>query len=446
MSSSLLPITYRSILGVALPMMVSGFIQSIVLITDSAFISRYSVEGFDAVGNAGLAYITFYMMLLGMSDGAQILMARRIGESREDQLGRILNATWVILGVLAVIFFTILTLFIPSWISAYSRNHEVASLQGEFIRHRSFALFFSMITLGFQAFYLARGKSWVVLVAALITASTNILFDYLLIFGIGVFPEMGVAGAATASSIADGLGMIFLVVFTLSSKENYAYHLFGTMKGVWLELKELINIGTPLLLQGFSALFTWTLFFTWIEQMGKYQLTVSQNIRSIYFLAFVPIWGFAGTTKTYISQYIGAAKQKDLPRIQRRIQLLTLLFMLLTFHGAVLYPESLISIINPHEQYLKDSSAILRLVAGSILLFALVSVYFQTIHGSGNTVASMTIEIISVGVYTLSVYLFIKVWAFDIYHVWTVEYIYFGTMGLLSYLYLKIFTWNNKRI
>jgi MATE family multidrug resistance protein len=446
MSSSLLPITYRSILGVALPMMVSGFIQSIVLITDSAFISRYSVEGFDAVGNAGLAYITFYMMLLGMSDGAQILMARRIGESREDQLGRILNATWVILGVLAVIFFTILTLFIPSWISAYSRNQEVASLQGEFIRHRSFALFFCMITLGFQAFYLARGKSWVVLVAALITASTNILFDYLLIFGIGVFPEMGVAGAATASSIADGLGMIFLVVFTLSSKENYAYHLFGTMKGVWLELKELINIGTPLLLQGFSALFTWTLFFTWIEQMGKYQLTVSQNIRSIYFLAFVPIWGFAGTTKTYISQYIGAAKQKDLPRIQRRIQLLTLLFMLLTFHGAVLYPETLISIINPHEQYLKDSSAILRLVAGSILLFALVSVYFQTIHGSGNTVASMTIEIISVGVYTLSVFLFIKVWAFDIYHVWTVEYIYFGTMGLLSYLYLKIFTWNNKRI
>lgn len=446
MSSNLLPLTYKSILSVALPMMVSGFIQSIVLITDSAYISRYSIEGFDAVGNAGLAYITFYMMMLGMSDGAQILMARRIGESRSDQLGRILNATWIILGILAVIFFVVLTLYIPSWISSYSLNQEVARLQGEFLQHRSFALFFCMITLGFQSFYLARGKSWVVLISAIITASTNILFDYLLIFGVGIFPEMGVAGAATASSIADGLGMVFLVIFTISSKENKSYNLFGSIKGVWFELKELISIGTPLLLQGFSALFTWTLFFTWIEQMGKYQLTVSQNIRSIYFLAFVPIWGFAGTTKTYISQYIGAAKQQELPRIQRRIQLLTLLFMLLTFHGAIFYPETLISIINPHEQYLKDSSAILRLIAGSILLYALVSVYFQTIHGSGNTVASMTIEIISVGVYTLSVYLFIKVWAFDIYHVWTVEYIYFGTMGLLSYLYLTLFSWNNKRI
>ena len=446
MSSNLLPLSYKSILSVALPMMVSGFIQSIVLITDSAFISRYSIEGFDAVGNAGLAYITFYMMMLGMSDGAQILMARRIGESRSDQLGRILNATWIILGILAVIFFVVLTLYIPSWISSYSLNQEVARLQGEFLQHRSFALFFCMITLGFQSFYLARGKSWVVLISAIITASTNILFDYLLIFGIGIFPEMGVAGAATASTIADGLGMVFLVIFTIGAKENKSYNLFGSIKGVWFELKELISIGTPLLLQGFSALFSWTLFFTWIEQMGKYQLTVSQNIRSIYFLAFVPIWGFAGTTKTYISQYIGAAKQQELPRIQRRIQLLTLLFMLLTFHGAIFYPETLISIINPHEQYLKDSSAILRLIAGSILLYALVSVYFQTIHGSGNTVASMTIEIISVGIYTLSVYLFIKVWAFDIYHVWTVEYIYFGTMGLLSYLYLTLFSWNNKRI
>ena len=106
-------------------MMVSGFIQSIVLITDSAFISRYSVEGFDAVGNAGLAYITFYMMLLGMADGAQILMARRIGESRNDQLGRILNATWFVLGVLALLFFLVLTFVIPDLIEWYSKNKNV---------------------------------------------------------------------------------------------------------------------------------------------------------------------------------------------------------------------------------------------------------------------------------------------------------------------------------
>lgn len=446
MSNNLLSLRYRSILGVALPMMVSGFIQSIVLITDSAFISRYSVDGFDAVGNAGLAYITFYMMMLGMSDGAQILMARRIGESRSDQMGRILNATWLVLGILALLFFCILTFVIPDLIKWYSKNANVAILQGEYLSYRSFALFFSMITLGFQSFYLAQGKTWVVLLAAIITAFTNIIFDYLLIFGIGWFPTMGVGGAAAASSLADGLGMIFLIIYTWRSKSKKDFGLFTTIKGIAIELKELLKVGLPLLLQGFSALFTWTLFFTWIEQMGQYELTVSQNIRSIYFLAFVPIWGFAGTTKTYISQYIGAKQQADLPKIQRRIQWLTFLFMLVSFHGAIFYPETLISLINPHENYFEESSAILRLIAGSIMLFAMVSVYFQTIHGSGNTVVSMSIEIISVFIYTICVYLFIKIFKFDIYHVWTVEYIYFGTMGLLSFLYLKFFNWNDKKI
>lgn len=53
----MLDIRYRTILGVALPLMVSSFIQSIVLITDSAFISRFDTLAFDAVGNGGLIYI-----------------------------------------------------------------------------------------------------------------------------------------------------------------------------------------------------------------------------------------------------------------------------------------------------------------------------------------------------------------------------------------------------
>ena len=63
-----------------MPLMVSGFIQSIVLLTDSAFLSRYSTLAFDAVGNAGLLFITCFMILVGLGDGTQIILARRIGE------------------------------------------------------------------------------------------------------------------------------------------------------------------------------------------------------------------------------------------------------------------------------------------------------------------------------------------------------------------------------
>jgi putative MATE family efflux protein len=440
----MLDLKYKTILSVAVPLMVSSFIQSIVLITDASFISRYSTLAFDAVGNGGLIYVTMYMALAGMGDGAQILIARRIGQKNTGAIGRIFGSSILTHFLLAFFLFFILQYIMPDLLQDYSKNKALSILQGEYIKIRSNALFFAMVTLSIQAFFLASGKTWVVLVAALITASTNILLDWLLIFGNGGFPEMGLKGAAWASTIGDGMGMLFLVVFLLFSKERKSLKLFSHFSINYPSMKELFKIGSPLLFQGFIALATWTIFFTWIEQIGTFELTVSQNIRSIYFLAFVPIWGFAGTTKTYISQYIGRGDLDALKLIQRRIQLLTILFLFLFFHGAFLYPEQLIEWINPSEIHLKKSAEIMRFVSVSIFLFGLFSVYFQTINGSGNTMVTFAIELICVVVYIGAAYLFIKVFKVDLYWIWSVEYIYFGTLGLLSITYLRYFNWKKK--
>ena len=442
----MLALNYRTILGVALPMMVTGFIQSIVLLTDASLIARHSTAAFDAVGNAGLLYVTLYMCLAGMADGAQIIIARRIGQDRPDLIGQVFGTTVWVLMALAVILFMVLYFIMPSLVYTYSAQKEIAELQGIYIEQRSFSLFFAMITLSIQSFFLAEGKSWVVLVTSLLTASSNALLAYLLIFGVWGLPELGIKGAALASMCADAIGMFSMLGFLWFSQERFKYKLLSYFKLHIGSLKELLKVGSPLLLQGFSALATWTLFFTWLEQKGTFDLTVSQNIRSIYFLAFVPIWGFAGTTKTYISQYLGAKKFDQIPLIQKRIQLLTLGFMLLTFHGAVLYPEAMIRMVNPAEMYVAKSADILRLIAVSILVFGFISVYFQTIHGSGNTLHSMLIEFFTVGVYALFCYLFIKVWNLDIFWIWTVEYIYFGLLGLISILYLKKVNWQNKKV
>ncbi len=86
----------------------------------------------------------------------------------------------------------------------------------------------------------------------------------------------------------------------------------------------------------------------------------------------------------------------------------------------------------------------MRFVAGSIMIFGLVSVYFQTINGSGNTIVSFTIEFICVGIYIIAAYLLIKVFKLDIFWIWSVEYVYFCALGLFSILYLRTFDWKNK--
>lgn len=440
----MLDFSYKSILKVALPLMFSSFIQSIVLITDAAFLSRYSTLTFDASGNAGLIYVTLFFALTGMADGIQILFARRVGQNRTDEIKYIFSSSFYVLTGIVIILFSVAYFIMPMLLPFYSKHLDLALAQSEFIKIRSFALFFAIFSLPIQSFLLSIGKTWVVLISASIIAFSNILLGYWFIFGGYFLPELGLKGAAYASCSAEFLGMLFLVIYILFDKAKKDFELFSTFKISTKAIRDIFSIGTPLFFQGFIALITWTIFFIWIEQLGKFELTVSQNIRAIYFLAFVPIIGFASTTKTFISQYVGAQLFDKIPIIQKRIRILTISSIILFFHGALLYPEYLISIINPEEIYIQKSTAILQFIVGSFLIFGITSVLFQTVNGSGNTIASFLIEFFSVGIYILASYIFIKIYNLDIYWIWSVEYIYFGALGILSFCYLRFFNWKKR--
>ena len=155
----MLEISYRAILKMALPLMASSFIQSVVLITDSAFLSRYDTLDFDASGNAGLLYVTMFIVLSGFNDGVQILMARRIGEKKEGLLSRIFGSSIGVNLVIAILLFGIIQWIIPIGLKSYSLNEVLADKQTDFIQIRSFGLFAATITLACNAYFMAIGKT-----------------------------------------------------------------------------------------------------------------------------------------------------------------------------------------------------------------------------------------------------------------------------------------------
>lgn len=439
-----LPYTYSKILKVALPLMLGTFIQSIVMITDAAFLSRWSTLSFDASGNAGLIYVTLFMGLTGLGDASQIIMARRIGQNQRKALNPIFQSALLVIFTVAIIFFIIIQTSVGDILLSVNKSKELAVEQMNFLTYRSFGFFFGILMIVLNAFFLAIGKTWVILISTAFFALSNILLDYLLIFGFWEIEPMGIKGAALASAISEGLTSIVLLIILFNTEERIKYRIFRRFEISKVALKNLLIVGSPLVFQGFIALASWTVFFTFIEQMGLHDLTVSQNVRFVYFLAFVPIFGFAATTKTYIAQYMDVKDAKVIPIIIKRIQLLILVFLLLIFHGALLYPEKLIAIINPNTTYIEDSAHILRIMFGSIIIYGLITPYFHTISGSGNTRTSLTIEIISTCVYILYSYFAIYVWKWNITGVWTVEYLYFSVVGGLSIAYLAFFNWRKK--
>jgi multidrug resistance protein, MATE family len=436
-----LNIDYRSIMTVAFPLIIGNFIQSLVLITDMAFLSHLGELEYDAVGNAGLIYITFFMIALGFGDAMQIVMARFIGNSQVNAVSKTFQSGLLSMMILATIFFVVLQFVIPNWLANYAHNPDIGRLQNEFLSVRSYSIFISLMAYALMAFLLAVGKTKIVFITSIVMSLVNIFGDYVLIFGEWGFPKLGVEGAALASMFADISTLVILAIYFTKSKWIKDYQLFQKMNLEWNSAKQLFKVAWPLMLQGFIALGTWTFFFMWIEQKGSRDLEISQNIRVMYFLAFIPIFGFAATTKTYISQLLGAKNYTAIPIVQRRILFLVIATLLLFFHGGLLYPETLLSVVNPRTDVNAESARILQQVFPAILVFAFTSVFFNTISGSGNTKVTLLIETLCVALYLISAYVFIFVFHWSIDKVWYVEYIYFSTLALGSLIYLKFFDW-----
>lgn len=435
---------YRSILVVALPLIIGNFIQSLVLITDMAFLSHLGDLEFDAAGNGGMVYITFYMIAAGLGDGMQISLARFVGQTDFLSLRKTFQTGLLTLLLFAVVFFVILQIFIPGFLENFSKNAEIASFQNDYIGVRSYSIFLGLIAHGMMAFLLAVGKTRIVFITSIVMSAVNVIGDYTLVFGNWGLPELGVQGAALASVFADLTTLIILSIYFANQPWIREYQLFQRLSFEWLRIKQLLKLSWPLMVQGFMSMGTWTVFFIMIEQMGQRDLEISQNIRAMYFLAFVPIFGFSATTKTYISQLLGSENLSEIPKVQKKILVLVVCTVLLFFHGALLYPEYLISFVNPRADVTAETAIILRQIFPAVLIFAFTSVYFNTISGSGNTKITLLIELICVFFYLLFAYLFIFEFKWYIGGVWYIEYIYFTLLAILSLGYLKFFDWKKN--
>lgn len=436
----------------ATPLMIGTFVQSIVMITDSAFVSNLGVYEYDAIGNAGILYISLIMLINGIADSQQIIIARRNGEKKHIEVGRTFRHGLIILICTSILLFLIYYFLIPSFLNQSITNSHILVNMGEFLDYRKFGVLIEAIRLSIIAFYIGIGRTRLIINSTLILAGTNIFLDYCLIFGEFGFPELKVQGAAIASVIAEFTSLLYLIIYLIQDKRNIHFRLYDKLKLDFEILNKFKRLSPPLMIQGFSALGAWYIFFSMLEHLGSEKLEISHIVRNLYFIAFIPLYGFGATTKTFVSNLIGSQKENQIPSLIKKIIQLNILFLIILMHGIILYPDILIQIINKNESLIQNPivldkiKSIFLMISGSMLLFGFISPLFNAVSGTGNTRASMLIEISSIGIYLIFSYVFIYLIQFDLLGVWSVEYIYFGTLGLFSFLYLKFGNWKKTEI
>lgn len=260
--------TNKQIWNVSYPIFLSLLAQNIINVTDTAFLGRVGEVELGASAMGGLYYICVFTIAFGFSTGSQIVMARRNGEQLYKDVGPVMIQGVFFLLALAAVMFTLSRFFAKDIMRVMISSDTILMATEEFLDWRVFGFFFSFVNVMFRALFIGITRTKVLTLNAIVMALTNVLLDYLLIFGKGGFPEMGIKGAAIASVVAEGMSIVFFLIYTRLTVDIKKYAL-NQFRSFDIELlKRVLNISIFTMLQYFISLSTYFLLFVAVEHLG----------------------------------------------------------------------------------------------------------------------------------------------------------------------------------
>jgi multidrug resistance protein, MATE family len=423
--------------------MISNFFYTLIAITDIGFMREIGVTEQASIGYIALIYLIFFMIGFSYTKGTQILIAQRDGENSPKAVGIILDNTMVVLMSIATLLFLVLTFFSHQILDFAIEDNGVLLASLEYLHIRKWGFFFSFVGSAMIAYYSGIGKTGV-LASAIVTMSvSNILLNYILIFGKLGFPALGIRGAAYASNFAEAISMIILLggIFIKNRKEHH--QLFYFKKISMRVIGRVSKLSSPLVAQTIISLGAWVVFFTLIEKMGSEELAISNIVKQLYTILGIPTFALASTTNTVIGNVVGQKKIQEVIPLLKRIIIVSSGFIVLFSLPAFIFPRFFISAI-AQPSLIEATVKPLYVALLALQLYSFSTVLFNCIASIGSTVASLLVEIVVIIVYAVYLYVVFEVINADLAVVWTTEWVYWTTLAVLSIIYLRFSSWKDK--
>lgn len=438
--------TNRQILHVAGPILISLLMEHLIGMTDTAFLGRIGEIELGASALASVYYLAIFMLGFGFSSGVQILIGRRNGEGNYQAIGTIFNQGFIFQLALAALLFFISKYGSPYILRYLIQSDNVYTATLSYLDWRIFGFFFSFAALLFRAFYVGIADTRTLTANSLVMVGTNIVLNYILIFGKAGFPPLGIAGAAIASVIAEAVSLLFFMVYTYVKTDGRKYNLYHFSLPEKKILGRIFNISVWTMLQAFISISTWFLFFIAVEHLGERPLAITNILRNVSSFFFIIISAFATTASSLASNLMGSGEIGQILPISRQIAKVCYMFILPLILLMSLFPTTVMRIYTDNHQLI-DAARPAFYVMIMVYLFSVpANVLFSVVSGTGNTRSALWMELIVLSVYITSVIYIVLVLKADIAICWLTEYIYLFCMGSLAWWYMKKGKWKNKKI
>lgn len=333
----------KTILRLAYPIFIAMSFHTLFNFVDTYYVSRLGPQ---ALASMGLTF-PFFMLTValtqGMAIGASSLVARSIGAAHKEQILKVAGGS-ISLALFAGILFSLLGLLLYPYLLTYMGAEDHIALDaGRYLRVMFLFLPLKFLLLSIEGLFRGEGKTSLSMRIMLLSTLCNILIDPLLIFGLGPFPAMGIAGASLATGISWMIGILLGLYFFYTSRTALPLSIRG-IKIVPDIYWRLIQVGLPASLSTGSMSIS-MIFLNRFAYQFSHQVVAAYAIGfRVETLAILPGLSIAAAAIAMVGQNYGAKEYSRAKQAHRSASFLV--FLVMAFFSLIifLFPRALASI------------------------------------------------------------------------------------------------------
>ena len=378
----------KLIINMSLPMMFSMFVMALYNIVDSIFVAKINEDALTAVSLAFPVQNLMISFAVGTGVGINSLLSRKLGQGKSEDVNRTaMNGVFLALCNYAAVFAAGLA-FVRPYLATQNVGEIIISYGEDYLHVVLFVSFALFLGITFDRLLQSTGLTIYTMYSQLAGAVFNVIFDPLLIFGIGPFPKMGIRGAALATVLGQILGLGVSIFFNLKKNREIRFEVKNIIPDFRI-IGEIYKVGLPSIL--LNSITSFTTYFINLILCGFSTSAIA--FYGVYFklvsFIFMPVFGLNNGIVPIIAYNYGAGRRERITAAIKKSLALAVAIMLMGTAIFELLPERLLGLFGASPAMLQIGVPAMRIIACSFAGAAVAITLSSVFQAFGNAVYSM---------------------------------------------------------
>ncbi|MBL8966490.1 MAG: MATE family efflux transporter [Spirochaetaceae bacterium] len=384
---------FASLFRIALPVMAGSLVETLYNLTDAFFLGKL---GATEISAPSIAFpIVFFLIVFGsgLSGAGTTLIAQSKGRGDPKKMSFYLNQMVLILGVAALLLSLVGLVLSRPLLGLLKTPPEVFEAAASYLTIIFAGMPFMFAYFALQASFTAVGDSFTPLWVHLVAVGVNVILDPLLIFGLGPFPRLEVAGAAIATVLSQGVAAVISIAILARGRHGLRLSP-GEMRPRADAVKLFLRIGLPSSVgQGLSAL-GFAVLQGVVNFFGASAIAAFGVGNRIISLFDIPAHGIASAATSLSGQALGARDEARAHRVVRVALVACLVFLTPPLVASFFFGGGLVRFFVNDAEAIRLGGIMFRVVSPSVLLFGLYLVITGAFQGAGATKIIMVLAVV----------------------------------------------------